>query len=129
MATDIERLYKDSRSMAVKSHTRYCRDFLPSGPIQDLAIRTGEATSNFFYGLAVYINDELAMFEEHKLDKKEALILMSSQAQKDFICPWKRGEEVAMQMAGRLGKDKKRIKWTQTRRQLMMSRKSYSRRQ
>ena len=73
-----ERLYKDSR-MAVKSHTHYCRDFLPSGPTQDLAIRTGKATSNFFYGLAVYIKDELAMFEKHKLDKKEALILMSSQ--------------------------------------------------
>lgn len=73
-----ERLYKDLR-MALKAHARYCRDFLPSGPIQDAAIRTGEATNNFFHGLTVYINDELAMFKEHELNDKESLVLMSSQ--------------------------------------------------
>ncbi len=64
---------------AVQSHTNYCEDFLPDGPVRMLALKTAAATQLFFQAFASYMDEELTMLNSFGLPEKQSLLLLSQQ--------------------------------------------------
>ena len=69
----------DQLQHAVQSHTAYCEDYLPDGPVRQAALRTAQVTQHFFQTLAAYLDDELSMLSSFNLPAKQALLLLSNQ--------------------------------------------------
>lgn len=69
----------DQLQHAVRSHSAYCDDYLPEGPVRQAALRTAQVTQHFFQTLAAYLDDELAMLTSFNLPAKQTLLLLSNQ--------------------------------------------------
>lgn len=69
----------DQIQHAVRSHTNYCEDYLPDGPLRQAALRSAQVTQHFFQTLASYLDDELTMLTSFNLPAKQTLLLLSNQ--------------------------------------------------
>ncbi len=69
----------DQLQYAVQSHSNYCEDYLPDGPVRQAALRTAQVTQHFFQSLVAYLDDELAMLTSFNLPPKQTLLLLSNQ--------------------------------------------------
>ncbi len=69
----------DQLQYAVQSHSSYCEDYLPDGPVRQAALRTAQVTQHFFQSLAAYLDDELSMLSSFNLPPKQTLLLLSNQ--------------------------------------------------
>ncbi len=64
---------------AVKAHTQYCEDNVPSGWLRDHALKSGMFVQQFWLSLASYIEDEIILLQTFKLPEKSICLLMSHQ--------------------------------------------------
>ena len=73
-----ERL-QQSLALAKESHRLYCQDNLGNGPLRDMAIRSGEFTTDFITKLFSHLDDEITMLTSLGVDQCKVMLLCTHQ--------------------------------------------------
>jgi hypothetical protein len=69
----------ESMTQAIRSHKKYCDDFVPKGWLREHALRSGQYTQYFWQMLSAYIEEEISMLSSFSMLEKNICLLMSNQ--------------------------------------------------
>ena len=69
----------ESMTQAIRSHKKYCDDFVPKGWLREHALWSGQYTQYFWQMLSAYIEEEISMLSSFNMLEKNICLLMSNQ--------------------------------------------------